>query len=95
KGSRISLAHTRAIISAAVNGALDDVPYTTHPVFGMAIPSQCPGIPQYILDPRNTWSDPAAYDEMAGNLAGWFNKNFEKYAAGVSAEVLQAAPTRI
>ena len=95
KGSRISLAHTRAMITAAVNGELDGMNYTPHPVFGMAMPSQCPGVPADLLDPRNTWSDPAAYDEMAGNLADWFNKNFEKYAGGVSKEVLQAAPVRI
>lgn len=94
RGSRISLAYTRAMITAAVNGGLDEMTYTTHPVFGVAIPSQCPGVPQDILDPRNTWPEPAAYDEMAGNLAVWFNKNFEKYASGVSQEVLDAAPGR-
>lgn len=94
RGSRIALAHTRAIITAAVNGALEQVDYTVHPVFGMAIPTHCPGVPKDILDPRNTWADPAAYDEMTGNLADWFLKNFEKYADGVSPEVLQAAPVR-
>ena len=94
KGSRMPLAYTRAMITAAVNGALDHVPYTHHPVFGMAIPASCPGVPQHLLDPRGTWEDPTAYDEMAGNLAQWFNKNFEKYAAGVTEEILQAAPVQ-
>ena len=95
KGTRIPLAYTRAMISAVVNGRLDDATFTPHPVFGVAIPSQCPGVPQHILDPRSTWNDPAAYDEMARTLALWFNNNFEKYAAGVSEEILQAAPVRV
>ena len=88
------LAYTRAMITAAVNGALDDVPYTRHPVFGMAIPASCPDVPQHLLDPRGTWEDPAAYDEMTGNLANWFIKNFEKYVSGVTKEILDAAPVR-
>ena len=95
KGQRMSLAYTRAMITAAVNGDLGNVPYNPHPVFGMAIPASCPGVPQHLLDPRNTWEDPKAYDEMVGNLAGWFNKNFEKYAAGVTQEIRQAAPVRL
>ncbi len=94
KGQRMPLAYTRAMIAAAVNGQLDNVPYTPHPVFGMAMATSCPGVPQHLLDPRNTWEDPSAYDEMAGNLADWFNKNFEKYASGVTEDVLQAAPQR-
>jgi len=94
KGQRMPLAYTRAMIAAAVNGQLDNVPYTPHPVFGMAMATSCPGVPQHLLDPRNTWEDPSAYDEMAGNLADWFNKNFEKYASGVTEEILQAAPKR-
>ena len=95
KGTRMPLAYTRAMITAAVGGALHQVPYTRHPVFGMAIPASCPGVPQHLLDPRSTWEDPAAYDQMAGSLAQWFNKNFEKYAAGVTEEVLQAAPVHV
>ncbi len=94
KGQRMSLAYTRAMITAAVSGALDNVPYSPHPVFGMAMPASCPGVPQHLLDPRSTWEDPAAYDEMAANLAQWFIKNFEKYASGVTEEILQAAPAR-
>jgi phosphoenolpyruvate carboxykinase (ATP) len=59
----------------------------------MAIPASCPGVPTNILYPRNTWPDPAEYDEMAANLAGWFTTNFQKYAANIDApEILAAAP---
>jgi phosphoenolpyruvate carboxykinase (ATP) len=93
KGKRIDLSFTRAMITAALEGALDDVTYQPHPVFGMAIPGSCPGVPTNILNPRNTWPDPAEYDEMAANLAGWFTTNFQKYAAEIDApEILAAAP---
>lgn len=92
RGNRMPLAYTRAMIAAAVDGTLDNVAYRQHPVFGMAMPASCPGVPQNLLDPRSTWPDPAAYDEMAAELAGWFNKNFEKYASGIAEEILQAGP---
>ena len=62
-----------------------------HPVFGMAIPKECPNVPAEILNPRNTWTDKKAYDEKAKFLANLFIKNFEKYKDGVTAEVLAAA----
>ena len=82
------------MITAALEGALDKVEYGTHPVFGMAMPTTCPGVPSALLDPRATWPNPADYDEMAGHLAGWFIKNFEKYKDGLDEEILQAAPVR-
>ena len=94
KGSRIRLAYTRAMITAALEGALDNVEYETHPVFGMAMPATCPGVPAAILHPRSTWPNPSAYDEMAGHLADWFISNFEKYGKGVSEEILAAAPKK-
>jgi len=60
--------------------------------FGFAIPTRCPGVPEEILQPRNTWSDPSAYDEMADRLARLFAQNFEKYRAGCSREVAEAGP---
>ncbi|MBS1664699.1 MAG: phosphoenolpyruvate carboxykinase (ATP) [Bacteroidetes bacterium] len=92
KGKRIDLTYTRAMINAALAGALDTVEYQAHPVFGMAMPCSCPGVPKELLSPRNTWPDKAAYDEMASTVAGWFTKNFEKYAAGVSEEIRKAGP---
>jgi phosphoenolpyruvate carboxykinase (ATP) len=91
-GSRMKLSYTRAMITAALNGSLDNVAYEQHPVFGMMMPTSCPDAPSEILNPKSTWKDAAAYDATAKNLAQQFIKNFEKYAAGVSAEILAAAP---
>jgi phosphoenolpyruvate carboxykinase (ATP) len=91
-GQRMKLSFTRAMITAALEGKLNNAIYENHTVFGVAMPQSCPGVPSEILNPRNTWTDKKAYDEKATYLAGLFNKNFEKYAAGVSEEVLAAAP---
>ncbi|MET0461526.1 MAG: phosphoenolpyruvate carboxykinase (ATP) [Chitinophagaceae bacterium] len=91
-GNRIKLPYTRAMITAALEGKLDNAAFSIHPVFGVAIPASCPGVPSAILDPRSTWQDKAAYDNKANYLASLFIKNFEKYKDGVSAEVLASAP---
>ncbi len=88
----MKIAYTRAMVNAALSGALDDVPTTTDPIFGFAIPLTCPGVPEEILIPRNTWSDPAAYDEQAKKLARMFAKNFEQYADMAAPEVRAAGP---
>ena len=92
EGNRIKLGYTRAMISAALSGQLDNVEYTNHPIFGFAMPVSCPGVPGELLNPRNTWNDKNGYDEKARNLANQFAKNFEKYASGVTEEVLAAGP---
>lgn len=91
-GHRMSLKYTRAMITAALEGKLDNVSYEAHPIFGMMMPTSCPDVPADILNPRNTWDDKAVYDEKAKDLANQFIKNFEKYASGVTAEILAAAP---
>jgi phosphoenolpyruvate carboxykinase (ATP) len=91
-GKRMKLDFTRSMITAALEGKLDNVEFEAHPVFGMMIPTTCPNVPTEILNPRNTWTDKTAYDGMAINLANQFIKNFEKYASGVTAEILSAAP---
>lgn len=91
-GTRMKLKYTRAMITAALEGKLDNVEFELHPVFGMAVPKECPEVPAEILNPRNTWADKVAYDEKAKFLANLFIKNFEKYKDGVTAEVLAAAP---
>ncbi len=92
-GKRMKLSYTRAMITAALNGELNDVDFEAHPVFGMLMPTSCPNVPTEILNPRNTWADKTAYDATAQNLAQQFIKNFTKYAAGVNEEILAAAPT--
>jgi phosphoenolpyruvate carboxykinase (ATP) len=91
-GSRMKLSYTRAMITAALEGQLNDVEFATHPVFGMAVPQHCPNVPAEILNPRNTWASGPAYDEKAAFLANLFINNFEKYASGVTEEILAAAP---
>lgn len=91
-GNRMKLSYTRAMITAALNGDLDQVEFEKHPVFGMLMPKMCPGVPKELLHPRYTWADRAAYDQAAIKLAEMFIQNFEKYAAGVSEEILQSAP---
>ena len=81
------------MIEAALNGSIKEVAYAKHPVFGMLVPQSCPGVPENILNPGNTWSNAGAYQIAAGKLARMFIQNFEKYAAGVSEETLAAAPT--
>ncbi|MBS1686531.1 MAG: phosphoenolpyruvate carboxykinase (ATP) [Bacteroidetes bacterium] len=91
-GKRMSLPHTRALITAALSGKLNKVEYTAHPVFGVSVPKSADGVPAEILDPRSAWSDKAAYDAKANELAIQFNKNFEKYASQASEEIKAAAP---
>ena len=91
-GSRMKLSYTRAMITAALTGKLDNVTFETLPVFELAIPTACEGVPSEILNPRGTWADKSAYDETAANLASQFVKNFEQYASETSADILAAAP---
>lgn len=91
-GTRIKLTYTRAMIRAATGGKLKNIHYDRHPIFGMDIPSACPGVPSEILYTRDTWRDKNAYDEQAIMLAKKFIINFEKYEAGVDREVMAAAP---
>ena len=89
-GQRIALKHTRAMVQAALAGSLSDGTFETHPVFNVSVPHSCPGVPDELLRPRATWSDPAAYDAQAQKLAAMFKANFEQYR--VSDAVRQAGP---
>jgi phosphoenolpyruvate carboxykinase (ATP) len=91
-GSRMKIAYTRAIVHAALNGDLDDVPTELDPIFGLPIPLACPGVPAGVLNPRNTWADKAAYDQKARELAALFVKNFGKYKDQAAPEVIAAGP---
>ena len=78
-GKRISIGLTRALLDAALDGALDEgkVEYEVHPVFNLRMPKSCPGVPSEILNPRNTWQDGEAYDRQAEELRDMFRKNFD------------------
>lgn len=91
-GSRIKLGYTRALITAALEGKLEDIEYGETPFFKLRFPKECPGVPIEIMEPRNAWVDKNAFDLQASKLAAGFVKNFEQYANGVSKEILEAAP---
>jgi phosphoenolpyruvate carboxykinase (ATP) len=80
------------MITSALEGKLDNVAYTNHEIFGLAMPNECENVPTEILHPKNTWADKNAYDEKASSLAQKFIANFEQFAEGSSQEILDAAP---
>jgi len=92
-GSRMSIAHTRAMVNAALDGRLDGVPTVKEPYFGLQIPTSCPDVPAEVLNPANTWPDPEAYKAQAVKLAGLFAKNFQQFAGQTSEAVRQAGPS--
>jgi phosphoenolpyruvate carboxykinase (ATP) len=89
-GRRMPLAVTRALLRAALTGRLADVPTQPDPMFGLAVPASCPGVPPELLRPRDTWPDKAAYDAKAKQLAGLFRENFKRFEA--SEAVRSAGP---
>ena len=91
-GSRIKLQYTRAMIRAALNGKLKNAKFDQHSVFGMVIPCSCPGVPEALLNPRNTWQSRQEYDVQAKMLAGLFIDNFKQFQSKVSKEISGAAP---
>ena len=91
-GKRMKIAHTRAMIRAALSGALDRVAYDKDPVFNLDIPASCPDVSSDVLKPRNTWADGARYDEQAARLARMFVENFKTFEPGVTADVRAAGP---
>jgi phosphoenolpyruvate carboxykinase (ATP) len=91
-GQRMNIDHTRAMVRAALNGRLDDVPTVEDPVFRVAVPVSCPDVPPEFLQPRNTWPDKDAYDRQARKLAKMFADNFANYHDGAAESVRQAGP---
>ena len=91
-GSRMKLKHTRAMITAALEGQLDQVNYKTHSIFNIAIPQSCPNVPNEVLNPRETWKDKEAYDAKAKILAKSFRDNFKTFEEYAGAEILKGAP---
>jgi len=93
-GRRMKIGHTRAMIRAALNGQLDDVPYKTDPVFNLEVPQQVPGVPVEVLTPRDTWHDRDEYDAQARKLARMFNENFKAFEEDASPDVTAAGPKK-
>ena len=91
-GSRVEIAYTRAMIKAILKGDLSKIATHQDPIFGLHIPETCPGVPKEVLNPRNTWKNPADYDTQAQSLAGQFIENFKEYQKDVGKEVLAAGP---
>ena len=91
-GHRMKLSHTRAMISAALRGELDDVPTNQHPVFNLEVPTACEGVPSSLWDVRSTWADVEAYDAAAEDLASRFAANFAQFAEHATEEMKAGAP---
>ncbi len=91
-GRRCEIAYSRALLRAALTGQLQKVPFHPDPAFGLLVPAACPGVPEEILNPRNTWADKEAYDRTAQHLIYLFRENFQKYAPIVDPAVRQAEP---
>lgn len=91
-GARMSLKITRALITAALEGNLENVEYQTHEIFGLHMPTTCPGVPSEVLNPQNTWENKEQYVEKANHLANEFIENFKQFEEDTPADVLAAAP---
>ena len=89
---RMKLKYTRAMIAAAISGELNEVEYVRDPIFNLNIPSSCPGVPSEILDPRNVWTDKAAYEAAAHTLARAFQENFEEKYPDMPEHIKAAGP---
>ena len=94
-GKRMKLSHTRSMITAAMNGLLNDVEYHQHPVFGLDMPTSCDGVPTSLLDPKSTWNNANDYDKAAHELAKKFANNFKQFESQASEEILLAAPRAV
>ncbi len=91
-GSRMKLKYTRAMITQALEGHLDDVEFVQHPIFGLSMPTTCENVPDEVLNPKGTWSDAAAYDAKANELASSFKKNFAQFEDYANEEIMNGGP---
>ncbi|HZG14527.1 MAG TPA: phosphoenolpyruvate carboxykinase (ATP) [Candidatus Bathyarchaeia archaeon] len=90
-GKRMNLSYTRAMVTAALNGELEEAEFVIDPVFGVQVPTSCPGVLADVLQPRNTWADKEAYDQQAKELATRFHENFAKKFPDAT-EIAKAGP---
>jgi phosphoenolpyruvate carboxykinase (ATP) len=91
-GKRISIRHTRNLLTAALDGSLLNVEYYTDPVFGFQVPKTCPNVPDDVLYPAKAWHSQEQYDQKYHQLAARFIENFKKFADHTSPEVREAGP---
>ncbi|MBN1146736.1 MAG: phosphoenolpyruvate carboxykinase (ATP) [Anaerolineales bacterium] len=92
-GARMRLPYTRAMTRAALNGDLDEAPMRSDPFFGVAVPEQVPDVPAEMLNPRQTWSDPEAYDRQARLLVSKFQADFSQFAGQIDPKIAFAGPS--
>jgi phosphoenolpyruvate carboxykinase (ATP) len=92
-GSRMAIAHTRAMVNAALDGRLAGAAFVPEPFFGLEIPTAVPNVPSDVLNPRNAWSDKAAYDAQARKLAVLFYENFKRFE-GQASDAVRAIAIR-
>jgi phosphoenolpyruvate carboxykinase (ATP) len=90
-GKRMPIRATRALLNAALSGALDEGEFRKDPNFGFEVPVSVPGVEPALLDPRRTWADPAAYDAQARKLVGMFADNFAQYVPFIDDDIRAAA----
>lgn len=91
-GNRMKLKYTRAMITEALEGNLDNVEFITHPIFGLSMPTTCENVPDEVLNPKDTWADADAYDAKANELAASFKKNFAKFEEYANEEIMNGGP---
>jgi phosphoenolpyruvate carboxykinase (ATP) len=91
-GQRIRLSFTRAIVDAIHDGSLVQASSSAEPIFGLAVPTFCAGVPAEILQPRASWASTSAYDQAAAHLVDLFKENFNNYSDGVPAEIALGGP---
>ena len=82
----------QGIVKRALSGDLDDVVFVKDQRFGFSVPTTCEGVPDSILQPRQTWNDKKKFDNVADLLARMFIENFEQYKDGCSDEVMSSSP---
>ncbi|NQX86766.1 MAG: phosphoenolpyruvate carboxykinase (ATP) [Flavobacteriaceae bacterium] len=91
-GTRMKLKYTRAMITAAMNGELDNVDYKNHSIFKVAMPKSCPNVPDEVLSPKGTWNNDEGYYEKADMLAKFFQDNFKQFEEYANDEIMEGAP---
>jgi phosphoenolpyruvate carboxykinase (ATP) len=92
EGHRMNLAHTRRMVDAAITGELEGVELQAEPFFNLRVPVYIDGVPEEVLQPRETWTDTKAYDQQAGKLAKMFQENFKQFESDIDPAVIAAGP---